>query len=97
MTKPPTAQTKRAGKKTGGNKSQVNPFEPRRRARRRALQALYQYQLNDDSASQIINQFLEEQDFDQVDTEYFKQLVREVIAQGEAFDERLKPHIDRLD
>jgi len=74
-----------------------NPFEPRRRARRRALQALYQFHLNDDSASKIIHQFLEEQDFKRVDTGYFKQLVREVIEQRERFDELLEPHIDRLD
>ena len=88
---------KRKTGKTGGSKHQSNPFEPRRRARRRALQALYQYQLNDNSASHIINQFLEEQDFDQVDTDYFKRLVREVIEHGPAYDEQLKPHIDRLD
>ncbi|MEM1082400.1 MAG: transcription antitermination factor NusB [Pseudomonadota bacterium] len=75
----------------------TNPFEPRRRARRRALQALYQYQLNDNSATYIIQQFLEEQDFAQVDTDYFKQLVREVIEHGDQFDQALKPHIDRLD
>lgn len=85
-------------KRSGGNgKRTPGPFEPRRRARRRALQALYQYQLNDDSANHIIEQFLEEQDFNQVDIDYFKQLVREVIQHGPAYDEELKPHIDRLD
>ena len=92
-------------KKTGAKKTykkrpkkvHSNPFEPRRRARRRALQALYQFQLNDDSATHIIKQFLEEQDFERVDTDYFKQLVREVIDQGDHLDEALKPHVDRLD
>ena len=88
---------KRKKHSTGNSKRQPGPFEPRRRARRRALQALYQYQLNDDSASHIIDQFLEEQDFNQVDIDYFKQLVREVIQHGPAYDEQLKPHIDRLD
>lgn len=74
-----------------------SPYAPRRRARRRALQALYQWQLNDDSASRIIEQFLEEQDFGSVDAEYFKQLVRRVIAQGPALDEKLGPHIERVD
>ncbi|MCA1779726.1 MAG: transcription antitermination factor NusB [Xanthomonadaceae bacterium] len=72
-------------------------FEPRRRARRRALQALYRWQLNDDPATRIIDQFLEEQNFDEVDAVYFEQLVREVIAQGEQLDERLRAHIARLD
>jgi len=75
----------------------VNPFEPRRRARRRALQALYQWQLNDDSAASIIEQFLEEQNFDDVDTDYFQGLVRDVIGQGKDLDSRLSRHIERLD
>jgi len=75
----------------------VNPFEPRRRARRRALQALYQWQLNDDSAASIIEQFLEEQNFDDVDIDYFQALVRDVIGQGKELDSRLSPHIERLD
>ena len=75
----------------------ANSFEPRRRARRRALQALYRWQLNDDPATRIIDQFLEEQNFDDVDAVYFEQLVREVIAQGEQLDEKLRPHIERLD
>ena len=96
MAEPPK-HPKRTSGKAGSSKRQPNPYEPRRRARRRALQALYQYQLNDNSASHIINQFLEEQDFDQVDTDYFKRLVSEVIEHGPAYDEQLKPHIDRLD
>jgi N utilization substance protein B len=74
-----------------------SPFEPRRRARRRALQALYQWQLNDDSATRIIKQFLEEQNFEDVDADYFRHLVRDVIARGSALDEQLAPHIERVD
>ena len=75
----------------------VSPFEPRRRARRRALQALYRWQLNDDSAVTIIKQFLEEQSFEGVDAEYFQQLVRDVIAEGDTLDEKLRPHVERID
>jgi len=78
-------------------KRSANPFEPRRRARRRALQALYQWQLNDDSAASIIEQFREEQNFDDVDETYFEMLVREVITGGPALDKHLKPHLERLD
>lgn len=78
-------------------KRTVSPFEPRRRARRRALQALYQWQLNDDSAVTIIKQFLEEQNFEGVDAEYFQQLVRDVIAEGDTLDEKLGPHVERID
>lgn len=74
-----------------------NPFEPRRRARRRALQALYQWQLNDDSAAAIIAQFREEQNFDGVDADYFETLVRDVVARRDALDEALAPHVSRVD
>ena len=80
-----------------GKRRKEGPFEPRRRARRRALQALYQWQLNDDSAHSIIQQFVEEQNFDGVDKVYFEQLVNEVIAQGDDLDEKLRPHITRMD
>lgn len=80
-----------------GKRRKESPFEPRRRARRRALQALYQWQLNDDSAASIVNQFLEEQNFDGVDKNYFEQLVHEVISQGDDLDAKLKPHIQRMD
>lgn len=79
------------------SKQPENPFEPRRRARRRALQALYQCQLNVDSAGSVVAQFMEEQNFDGVDSAYFEQLVAEVIEHGRALDERLKPYIQRLD
>jgi len=75
----------------------VSPFEPRRRARRRALQALYQWQINDDSATAIIDQFMEEQNFEGVDESYFQTLVREVVANREALDGALRPHVARVD
>ncbi len=69
--------------------------EARRRARRRALQALYQWQLNDDSAATILAQFAEEQSFAGVDREYFEQLVRETIGECAQLDRRLAPYLDR--
>jgi transcription antitermination protein NusB len=81
----------------GNRRKSTSPFEPRRRARRRALQALYQWQLNDDSALAIIEQFLEEQSFEGVDEGYFETLVREVVANREALDEALAPHVARVD
>lgn len=74
-----------------------SPFEPRRRARRRALQALYQWQLNDDSATAIIEQFIEEQSFDGVDQVYFETLVREVVANREALDAAVTPFLKRAE
>lgn len=74
-----------------------NPFEPRRRARRRALQALYQWQLNQDSATAIIKQFVDEQNFDGVDQPYFEMLVSEVVDRQQALDAQLAPLLERVD
>jgi len=79
------------------SKRNRNPFERRSRARRRALQALYQWQLNDDSAASIIRQFGEEQNFDGVDQDYFETLVREVVGRRDDLDEALAPFITRAD
>jgi transcription antitermination protein NusB len=81
----------------GRKKKAVGAFEPRRRARRRALQALYQWQLNDDSAQSIIEQFLEEQNFEGVDEDYFETLVREVVEYKDELDQALAPHVARVD
>ena len=81
----------------GNRRKTVSPFEPRRRARRRALQALYQWQLNDDTAEAIIRQFLEEQNFEGVDAGYFETLVREVVARRQGLDQALAPHVARVD
>lgn len=81
----------------GQGGSSGNPFEPRRRARRRALQALYQWQLNDDSAAAIIAQFVEEQDFDGVDQGYFELLVHEVVTRRDVLDQALAPYVQRVD
>ena len=70
-------------------------FEFRRRARRRALQALYQWQLTGLEVGKIIAQFREEQDFSNVDTELFATLVRKVSNDQADIDEKLEPFLDR--
>jgi transcription antitermination protein NusB len=80
-----------------GRRQTNSPYEPRKRARRRALQALYQWQLNDDSASAIIEQFVEEQNFDAVDQAYFETLVREVVANRDGLDEAIAPFLNRVE
>lgn len=70
-------------------------WEPRRRARRRALQALYQREIAGQDVDGILVQFLETQDFDGVDTDYFKALVHGVDEQAEALQEALQPVLDR--
>ena len=70
-------------------------FETRRRARRRALQALYQWHLNGQEPGEIIEQFREEQDFSNVDTELFATLVRKVIKNQVQINENVTAYLDR--
>ncbi|NNL95858.1 MAG: transcription antitermination factor NusB [Xanthomonadales bacterium] len=73
----------------------VTGYEARSRARRRALQALYQWRLNSRAMSEIIAEFLEEQDFSNVDSEFFSDLCNGVIDRQKDLDEQLQIHIDR--
>ena len=77
-----------------GNKAE-NRFESRRRARRRALQALYQWHLTGQDVDEILTQFREVQDFSNVDTELFATLVRKVSAGQAGIDEKIEPFLDR--
>ena len=70
-------------------------FEFRRRARRRALQALYQRALTDQDAVVILEQFHEEQDFSNVDVELFTTLVKKICAGQAGLDEKITPFLDR--
>ena len=70
-------------------------FQSRRRARRRALQALYQWHLTNQDVGEILAQFREEQDFSNVDTELFATLVRKVSVNQSDLDEKIGPFVDR--
>jgi N utilization substance protein B len=70
-------------------------FEPRRRARRRALQALYQWQITGHEAGEILAQFRAAQDLSGVDEAHFERLLRGVIAGQQGLDEALEPFLDR--
>ncbi len=68
---------------------------PLSRARRRALQALYQWHLNPSPAAGIVAQFTTEQDFAGVDKTHFTELVSGVIRDAAALDEALQGLLDR--
>jgi N utilization substance protein B len=72
-------------------------MQQRQRARRRALQALYQWQIKGeaDLAETLVEQFLAHQDFAQVDQAYFEALVHGVVKDSERFDQQLQPFMDR--
>ena len=75
--------------------NKTDRFGPRIRARRRALQAIYQWQITHQDASEILRQFREIQDLSQVDEAYFEQLLRCVTSEKERLDEALRPFLDR--
>ena len=67
----------------------------RSRARRRALQALYAWQMSGSSSRAVIEQFRHEQDMQVADLEYFEDLVRGVDAHCAELDAGLAPFLDR--
>jgi N utilization substance protein B len=64
-------------------------------ARKLAMQALYQWQMTQQSAAEIKRQFLESEDSAGVDEEHFVELVTEAIARHEAISAALQPFVDR--
>jgi N utilization substance protein B len=70
-------------------------FESRSRARRRALQAIYQWQITGQEADEVLTQFRAAQDLVGVDVAHFETLVRGVIAEQQSLDEELQPFLDR--
>jgi N utilization substance protein B len=67
----------------------------RSRARRRALQAVYAWQLSGSPVDKVIEQFRAEQDMEVADLEYFEALVRGVVQHAEELDAVLAKFIDR--
>jgi len=70
-------------------------YEPRRRARRRALQAIYQWQMTEQDPKEILRQFLEIQDMTGVDVEHFEKILLGVATNSTSLDEQLQPFLDR--
>ena len=64
----------------------TKPFPERARARRRALQALYQWQIGGGPMRRIIEQFNEEQDMAIADGAYFSELLLGVEEHLAAID-----------
>jgi N utilization substance protein B len=70
-------------------------LQARSRARRRALQALYAWQLSGSSIGSVIDQFRHEQDMEVADQEYFEDLVRGVESHVAELDAGLAPFLGR--
>ncbi|MCE2944295.1 MAG: transcription antitermination factor NusB [Lysobacteraceae bacterium] len=67
----------------------------RSRARRRALQAVYAWQVSGTAIPQVIQQFQHEQDMEVADVEYFEALVKGVAEHRADLDAKLAAFLDR--
>ena len=67
----------------------------RNQARKRALQALYQWQLTGKNVSDIDREFLEEQDMEKVDVDYFQELLHKIAACVTELDGHCDSYLDR--
>ncbi len=67
----------------------------RTRARRRALQAVYAWQLSGATARDIVTQFAHEQAREIADLAYFEDIVHGVDTHRDALDAALAPFLDR--
>lgn len=67
----------------------------RARARRYAMQALYQWDLSGEQINVIRKQFLEAEDFSRVDKSYFNKVLKDVSDTIETIDKNLSDFIDR--
>jgi N utilization substance protein B len=73
----------------------VKKISPRHRARQAAVQALYQWQLTQNSPRDIEDHFLLDHDMHEVDVDYFHYLVREIPIRLHELDDHLIRHLDR--
>jgi N utilization substance protein B len=64
-------------------------------ARKLALQAIYQWQLNAGSWQDLCTQYRDDDDMQRADKEYFQELVRGVLEGAEEYDRELAVDLDR--
>lgn len=67
----------------------------RRRARRLALQGIYQWQMTKTSANQIEIELLRDLSSNKIDVPYFKEILKGVCDQSPELDEKIQPSLDR--
>ena len=68
---------------------------PRRKARELAVQAVYSWQLSQNSVTDIEANFLTDNSARRFDIAYFQQLLSGVTANVSSIDEAISPHVDR--
>lgn len=76
------------------NKTKINPHM-RRKARRLALQAIYQWQVAGQSLTDIALQYNEDENMPKSDGAYFHELLQNIPPRCEQLDAELIPFLDR--
>jgi N utilization substance protein B len=79
-----------AGRRIPGAQSRARAV-----ARKLAMQALYQWQMNAAPWQDLCTQFGTDEDMERADREYFQELVRGVVEGAEDFDRELATDLDR--
>ena len=64
-------------------------------ARRRALQAVYAWEISRTPMDKVIVQFEHEQEMEVADLGYFKDLLLGIEKHREAIDQKMRPYLDR--
>jgi N utilization substance protein B len=83
----PEAKPKRSGR--------IHPARARSQARRCVMQALYQWQLTEQSFSEILAQFIERDEYKTVDAAYFHELLSGAIEHHSVLSAKVAEFADR--
>lgn len=83
--------------RAGGRPVRRDGVDPvlRSRARRRAVQAIYAWQISGGNGASLVSQFAHEQAREIADLAYFEALVHGVLDHRRELDEALAPFLDR--
>lgn len=73
---------------------QIKP-SARRKARRFAMQALYEWSISGNLMHEIEARYRVENAMHKVDLEYFHELIHEIVKQSDDIDDAFMPHLDR--
>lgn len=67
----------------------------RSRARRLAMQAIYEWQMTANNPQSMIDQVRHDQSMKKVDDSYFEELVKQITSNVKALDAHIEPLLDR--
>lgn len=76
------------------SKHEPSLAQTRRNARLRAMQGLYQHEINPQTSRSLIDQLTASQDMSKTDMDYFAELLKQVITGSDALDEKLIPYLE---